>query len=97
MADFPGKVSTQTSSQEPQRSYGIPWSVDIDFIKGIPGILLLAEIVSWKTCQLHFPCFIIQSVFYSAFENYIFLPSYTHTHFSMLFLHSLEIMLGFQY
>jgi len=46
MADFPGKVSTQTSSQEPQRSYGIPSSVDIDFIKGIPGILLLAEIVS---------------------------------------------------
>ncbi|KAG1963805.1 plasmolipin [Pimephales promelas] len=45
MADFPGKVSTQTSSQEPQRSYGIPSSVDIDFIKGIPGILLLAEIV----------------------------------------------------
>ncbi|KAK7152063.1 hypothetical protein R3I94_008411 [Phoxinus phoxinus] len=45
MADFPGKVSTQTSSQEPQRSYGIPASVDMDFIKGIPGILLVAEIV----------------------------------------------------
>ncbi|XP_056110278.1 plasmolipin [Rhinichthys klamathensis goyatoka] len=45
MADFPGKVSTQTSSQEPQRSYGIPSSVDMNFIKGIPGILLLAEIV----------------------------------------------------
>ncbi|XP_051725555.1 plasmolipin [Ctenopharyngodon idella] len=45
MADFPGKVSTQTSSQEPQRSFGIPLSVDMNFIKGIPGILLLAEIV----------------------------------------------------
>ncbi|XP_067276570.1 plasmolipin isoform X2 [Pseudorasbora parva] len=45
MADFPGKVNTQTSSQEPQRSYGIPSRVDMDFIKSIPGILLLAEIV----------------------------------------------------
>ncbi|CAM4582107.1 unnamed protein product [Leuciscus chuanchicus] len=45
MADFPGKVSTQTSSQEPQRSYGILSSVDMNFIKSIPGILLLAEIV----------------------------------------------------
>ncbi|KAK9958937.1 hypothetical protein ABG768_011033 [Culter alburnus] len=45
MADFPGKVSTQTSSQEPQRSFGIPSSVDMNFIKSIPGILLLAEIV----------------------------------------------------
>ncbi|ROL43293.1 hypothetical protein DPX16_17114 [Anabarilius grahami] len=45
MADFPGKVSTQTSSQEPQRSFGIPSSVDMNFIKSIPGILLLAEIL----------------------------------------------------
>lgn len=65
MADFPGKVSTQTSSQEPQRSFGIPLSVDMNFIKGIPGILLLAEIVSWKNCQLYFPCFVIcLGVFY---------------------------------
>ncbi|XP_026086385.1 plasmolipin [Carassius auratus] len=46
MADFPGKVSTQTSSTEPQRSYGIPAMIDLDFIKSIPGILLLAEIIA---------------------------------------------------
>ncbi|NP_001116171.1 plasmolipin isoform X1 [Danio rerio] len=45
MADFPGKVSTQTSSQEPQRSFAISSSVDMGFIKSIPGILLIAEIV----------------------------------------------------
>ncbi|KTG42563.1 hypothetical protein cypCar_00013815 [Cyprinus carpio] len=45
MADFPAKVSTQTSSNEPQRSYGILAKVDVDFIKSIPGILLLAEIL----------------------------------------------------
>ncbi|XP_016086310.1 plasmolipin-like [Sinocyclocheilus grahami] len=44
MADFPGKVNTQTSSSEPQRSSGIPAIVDMDFIRSIPGILLIAEI-----------------------------------------------------
>lgn len=43
MADFPGKVNTQTSSNGPQR---IPAKVDMDFIRSIPGILLVAEIVS---------------------------------------------------
>uniref|UniRef100_A0A673M0X2 Plasmolipin n=1 Tax=Sinocyclocheilus rhinocerous TaxID=307959 RepID=A0A673M0X2_9TELE len=42
MADFPGKVNTQTSSSEPQRSSGS--MVDMDFIRSIPGILLIAEI-----------------------------------------------------
>lgn len=46
MADFPGKVNTQTSSQEPQRSFAISSSVDMGFVKSIPGILLIAEIVS---------------------------------------------------
>ncbi len=47
MADFPGKVNTQTSSSvsSPQR---IPAMVDMDFIRSIPGILLATEIVSWK-------------------------------------------------
>ncbi|XP_016320780.1 plasmolipin-like [Sinocyclocheilus anshuiensis] len=45
MADFPGKVSTQTSSNEPQRTYGVPAMVDMDFIKSVPGILLLTEII----------------------------------------------------
>ncbi|XP_051580241.1 plasmolipin-like [Myxocyprinus asiaticus] len=45
MADFPGKVNTQTSSPEPQRSFGIPSIGNANFIKTIPGILLLAEIV----------------------------------------------------
>ncbi|XP_051513280.1 plasmolipin-like [Myxocyprinus asiaticus] len=45
MADFPGMVNTQTSSNEPQRRFGIPSIVDVNFIKTIPGILLLAEIV----------------------------------------------------
>ncbi|XP_052008370.1 plasmolipin-like isoform X2 [Xyrauchen texanus] len=45
MADFPGKVNTQTSSHEPQRSFGFPSIGDANFIKTIPGILLLAEIV----------------------------------------------------
>ncbi|XP_016411461.1 plasmolipin-like [Sinocyclocheilus rhinocerous] len=45
MADFPGKVSTQTSSNEPQRSSGVPAMVDMDFIKSVPGILLLTEII----------------------------------------------------
>ncbi|XP_043072494.1 plasmolipin isoform X2 [Puntigrus tetrazona] len=44
MADFPGKVNTQTSSSETQTSYGVPARVDMDFIKSIPGILLIAEI-----------------------------------------------------
>lgn len=94
MADFPGKVSTQTSSQEPQRSFGIPSSVDMNFIKSIPGILLLAEIVSWKNFQLHFPCFVtcffgvcsLASFLLS--KTFIFPSSYTHTHFSMLFVYS---------
>lgn len=45
MADFPGKVNTQTSSSEPQRSYAIPEKVDMGFIRSIPGILLVAEII----------------------------------------------------
>ncbi|KAI2653522.1 plasmolipin [Labeo rohita] len=45
MADFPGKVNTQTTSSEPQRSFGIMGMVDMDFIKSIPGMLLIAEIV----------------------------------------------------
>ncbi len=45
MADFPGKVNTQTSSSVPQR---IPAMVDMDFIRTVPGILLATEIVSWK-------------------------------------------------
>lgn len=54
MADFPGKVNTQTTSSEPQRSFGIMGMVDMDFIKSIPGMLLIAEIVSWKNyCTLH--------------------------------------------
>lgn len=66
MADFPAKVSTQTSSNEPQRSYGILAKVDMDFIKSIPGILLLAEIVSCKNhialsmlCHM-FKCFTLK-------------------------------------
>lgn len=44
MADFPGKVNTQTSSSvsSPQR---IPAMVDMDFIRTVPGILLATEIV----------------------------------------------------
>lgn len=45
MADFPGKVNTHTSLPEPQRSFGIPFYIDVNFIKSIPGILLLLEIV----------------------------------------------------
>ncbi|XP_059362552.1 plasmolipin-like [Carassius carassius] len=44
MADFPGKVNTQTSSSEPHRSYGSTLTADMDFIRSIPGILLIAEI-----------------------------------------------------
>ncbi|XP_017546974.1 plasmolipin [Pygocentrus nattereri] len=47
MADFPGKVNTETSS--PQSQAGsmqlMNVSMDLNFIKTIPGILLLAEIV----------------------------------------------------
>ncbi|XP_036440906.1 plasmolipin [Colossoma macropomum] len=47
MADFPGKVSTETSS--PQSQTGsmqlMNISTDLNFIKTIPGILLFAEIV----------------------------------------------------
>lgn len=46
MADFPGKVNTQTSPSEPQRSYGTTAMADMDFIRSIPGILLIVEIVS---------------------------------------------------
>lgn len=46
MADFPGKVNTQTSPAETQRRFEIPSNVDVNFIKSIPGILLLLEIVS---------------------------------------------------
>uniref|UniRef100_A0A8C1X275 Plasmolipin n=1 Tax=Cyprinus carpio TaxID=7962 RepID=A0A8C1X275_CYPCA len=44
MADFPGKVNTQTSPGEPQRSYGTTAMADMDFIRSIPGILLIVEI-----------------------------------------------------
>ncbi|XP_042600072.1 plasmolipin-like [Cyprinus carpio] len=44
MADFPGKVNTQTSPSEPQRSYGTTAMADMDFIRSIPGILLIVEI-----------------------------------------------------
>ncbi len=74
MADFPGKVNTQTSSSVPQR---IPAMVDMDFIKSIPGILLATEIVSWKII-LHFPCFVyLTKVLYILWlhENDLFLPS----------------------
>ncbi|KAF5895058.1 plasmolipin, partial [Clarias magur] len=47
MADFPGKVNTQTSS--PQLETGpthiMNASIDLNFIKSVPGILLLVEIV----------------------------------------------------
>ncbi|XP_056622035.1 plasmolipin [Triplophysa dalaica] len=44
MADFPGKVNTQTSPAETQRRFEIPSNVHVNFIKSIPGILLLLEI-----------------------------------------------------
>ncbi|XP_052437801.1 plasmolipin [Carassius gibelio] len=44
MADFPGKVNTQTRSSEPHGSYGSILMADMDFIRSIPGILLIAEI-----------------------------------------------------
>uniref|UniRef100_A0A8C2CQT7 Plasmolipin n=1 Tax=Cyprinus carpio TaxID=7962 RepID=A0A8C2CQT7_CYPCA len=44
MADFPGKVNTQTSPSEPQRSYGTTAMADMDLIRSIPGILLIVEI-----------------------------------------------------
>ncbi|TRY82866.1 hypothetical protein DNTS_022073 [Danionella cerebrum] len=43
---MPGKVNTQTGShQEPQRTSMVSLNVDMDFIKSIPGILLIAEFV----------------------------------------------------
>ncbi|XP_076846970.1 plasmolipin [Brachyhypopomus gauderio] len=47
MADFPGKVSTETSSPQPQTGarHLMNISMDLIFIKTIPGILLLMEIV----------------------------------------------------
>ncbi|XP_007249231.2 plasmolipin [Astyanax mexicanus] len=47
MADFPGKVNTETSSPQAQAA---SWqlmnvSMNLNFIKTIPGILLIAEIV----------------------------------------------------
>ncbi|XP_072551264.1 plasmolipin [Salminus brasiliensis] len=47
MADFPGKVNTETSSPQTQTT---SWqlmnvSMDLNFFKTIPGILLIAEIV----------------------------------------------------
>ncbi|KPP66656.1 hypothetical protein Z043_114826 [Scleropages formosus] len=53
MAEFPAKVSTQTSSPAAQRAIGSGSksivlqyvSVDLHFLGSVPGILLLAEIV----------------------------------------------------
>ncbi|KAF4091598.1 hypothetical protein AMELA_G00038690 [Ameiurus melas] len=44
MADFPGMVNTQTSSQTSHASVMNAF-VDLNFIKSLPGILLLVEIV----------------------------------------------------
>lgn len=48
MADFPGKVNTQTSSPQFQTDSMsvMNISVGLNFIKSVPGILLLVEIVS---------------------------------------------------
>ncbi|KAI4880849.1 hypothetical protein NFI96_010997 [Prochilodus magdalenae] len=47
MADFPGKVNTETSSPQPRGGSVqlMNASMDLNFIKTIPGILLIAEIV----------------------------------------------------
>ncbi|TSX16991.1 Plasmolipin [Bagarius yarrelli] len=46
MADFPGKVNTQTSSPQSQSSAQIMnVSYDLNFIKSFPGILLLVELL----------------------------------------------------
>ncbi|KAL7878755.1 hypothetical protein AOLI_G00097290 [Acnodon oligacanthus] len=47
MADFPGKVNTETSSPQSQAGsmHLMNAPMDLNFIKTIPGILLLAEIV----------------------------------------------------
>ncbi|XP_062860225.1 plasmolipin [Trichomycterus rosablanca] len=47
MADFPGKVNTETSSPQPPTSQNqfMSMSMDLYFMKTIPGILLQVEIV----------------------------------------------------
>lgn len=44
MADFPGKVTTETSSPQPRPSSAISTYLDLDFIKTIPAILMMVEI-----------------------------------------------------
>ncbi|KAG7333249.1 hypothetical protein KOW79_003384 [Hemibagrus wyckioides] len=47
MADFPGKVNTQTSSSQSQTGpvQVMNVSFDLNFIKSMPGVLLLVEII----------------------------------------------------
>ncbi|XP_066541292.1 plasmolipin isoform X2 [Hoplias malabaricus] len=45
MADFPGKVNTETSTPQTGTRQAINLSVDLSFIKTIPANLLLAEII----------------------------------------------------
>ncbi|XP_026879291.2 plasmolipin [Electrophorus electricus] len=48
MADFPGKVNTETSSPQPQTGLRQHMNISMDFVfvKTIPGILMLVEIVT---------------------------------------------------
>ncbi|KAM9302337.1 plasmolipin [Gastrophryne carolinensis] len=45
MAEFPGKVSTQTSTQEAGRGFPSFCAPDISFLRSIPGILMIVQIV----------------------------------------------------
>ncbi|XP_046890968.1 plasmolipin [Hypomesus transpacificus] len=45
MADFPSKVTTETSSPQPNQGFAISAFLDLEFIKTIPAILMMAEIV----------------------------------------------------
>ncbi|GLD60653.1 plasmolipin [Lates japonicus] len=63
MADFPSKVTTETSSPNSQRSQqggnslrgltaNVTTMMDMSFIRSIPGILMIAEIDIWQPLLL---------------------------------------------
>ena len=53
MAEFPSKVTTETSSPQPNQGFAISAFLDLEFIKTIPAILMIAEIVSYTALRLN--------------------------------------------
>lgn len=52
MAEFPSKVSTQTSTPDASSGGGFWPKPDLTFIMSIPGILMMVELVSTRLLPL---------------------------------------------